>query len=55
MKRPMMIGMMKMRMIGKMNDDDYGKNAFMAIIIMILAIFGGGMLMVIAIWLLSFI
>lgn len=38
-----------------MNNGDYGKNALMAIIIMILAIFGGGILMVIVIWLLSFI
>lgn len=38
-----------------MNNGDYGKNALMAIIIMILTIFGGGILMVIAIWLLSFI
>lgn len=38
-----------------MNNDDYGKNVLTAIIIMILAIFGGGILMVIVIWLLSFI
>lgn len=55
MKKPMMIGMMKMRTTGEMNNDNYGENALMAVIIMILGIFGGGMLMVIAIWILSFI
>lgn len=42
-----------------MNDNDYGENALMASIILILAIFGGGILMAIlmaiVIWLSSFI